>query len=58
MLKINGHLDSKIVALGDEMETKLIMQALDRRVSLHLSVNYFLIPIMSSKWTWNEPREA
>ena len=58
MLKINGHLDSKIVALGDEMETKLIMQALDRRVSLHLSVNYFLIPIMSNNWTWSELRET
>ena len=32
MLKINGHLDSKIVALGDGMETKLIMEALNRRV--------------------------
>ena len=26
MLKINSHLDSKIVALGGGMETKLIMQ--------------------------------
>ena len=34
MLKINSHLDSKIVALGDGMETKLIMQALKALTSL------------------------
>ena len=34
MLKINSHLDSKIVALGGGMETKLIMQALNLRVLL------------------------
>ena len=33
MLKINSHLDSKIVALGDGMEALLIMQALNRSLT-------------------------
>ena len=34
MLKRNRNLDSKIVALGDGMEMKLIMQALNRGILL------------------------
>ena len=45
MLKINSHLDSKIVALSDEMETKLIMQALDRRVS-NVTLTTSRIPLL------------